>query len=238
MARRYRSSTPNEPSSLGGSHVENALELISKTCLASAAVQTHYTEGRDRTIAMLFPPEVIDKANAARDIIDPASNVISYEVEEDVQLTINYKEARTPAIQESAMRLQPTATKLLDHIKAVKAIYDRFEEVKAVLEWLNRNATPGAIRYYFPTAMLLCPKSPALLELQHVPSRFSQPLGVTLWIQAMKDASTTWTGSTMLPNDARPQGRDAMWLTFKGRRVLHPETGETFYYTKPMTFNL
>ena len=99
-------------------------------------------------------------------------------------------------------------------IEDVAAIHFQFEEVKGVLRWLNRNATPGAIRFYFPSVLKLCPTSLAFADLQHVPARYSNPQHIGSWIEPIKTAAATVAGSALLPTGVEPRPRSKMRLTF------------------------
>lgn len=238
MGRRgYMNRLPEQRSSIGDIHVEEAVTLINRTAMKAAAVMTSYTIARDDTLRMLFSDNVLMRAAAAKDIIEPMSVLDDYPVAQDVRLYVNFADSRYPTISDKALTPQPDLIQpLLTYVEQVKAIYHSYEQVKAVLRWLNRNATPGAIRYYWPTALTLCPKAPSLLELQHVPSRFTNPLDVGGWLQAFKDTAATMAGSAMLPSEAQPTHRKQMWLTFAQTTVqVGPGTS---YRTDGLQFNI
>lgn len=198
--------------SLTDSSVDTAIEMIRRTQRRAMTALTKYTPSREATIAMLFNPDTIQRATAARNIVMPAQWCPDYTIQ-GVQLEINYKEGRCLPINTSALDLQyQSISPLFNFIDEVKAIHMRYEEVKGVLRWFNRNATINAVRYYWPTAMQLCP-SP-FRELQALPTRHNTPPGIGDMLQAIRDSAATWAGAQMLPSDVAPRPRDKMQLTF------------------------
>lgn len=227
---------PEERSSLGDSHVEGAVIDINNTCASTVAVMARYTPTLDQTLHMLFPDDVYAKVAQVRGMIAPSTYTKRYDLGGGALLSIDYTSAWVLPIEDDMMRIDPSrASPLMHYVKEVRAIHTKFEEVKAMLRWLNRTATPGAIRYFWPTALKLCPQSPALLAQAAVPTRFHQPPDIGARLQMLKDAAATVTGSLMLPNDAKPAVRGTMWLTFIAEKV---HCGEVSYRTDQMIYNM
>jgi hypothetical protein len=236
--KRYFGSTPT-PSALGDSHLGTAIDIIDGLCQRTVAVMTEYSVSRDDTIRALFPPDVLERAMAARDLIEPNTHTIGYHIgsiSTVFELSIKYWEPRHyPPLNASAMVLQPTSAPLLAFIEEVRAIHEQFEELKAVLRWLNRNATPGAIRYYFPAVLALCPNSPPIMALQHVPTRYTQPKDINDWMQSIRDASAVYAGTQMLPSTAKGRDRGDMWLTFRSREL---QRGNVSFVSDSRVYNI
>lgn len=237
--RRQFLSAPrqDERMSIGDTHVESAIQALNKTCGATVATMTSYDVSFNDTLRMLFPDDTLERMAAVKGLVDTRSVRASYEVVDGVVLSMDFEDSRAhvPTISPAALKLQHgRIDPLLNYIANIQAIHNRFEEVKAVLRWLNRNATPGAVRYFFPAALKLCPSSPALAELQHVPSRYTTPPKIGDWSQAIKDAATTVVSSLLLPADAVPATVKVMWLTFP-KRSVHV-SGESSYSTDQMTY--
>lgn len=235
--RRNVTRTSDERSSIGDGYVDEAVAKLNLTCGAAVATMTRYTQSREETLPMLFRDDDLAKLEAVLGMVDPSMNQEGYIVQPDVILTVSYAGAKVPTIERGRLYLQPDRiAPLLSYIAEVKAIHDKFEEVKAVLRWFNRNATPGAIRYYWPTALELCRKAPAFDALQEVPTRYHNPPKISSWLQPIKDAAATVAGSLLLPGDARPRIRDKMWLTF-ATTTVHL-ANEVFYATDQMVYYL
>lgn len=240
MAWRRRSTgaagyrNEGDRAAIGDTHVDAAIASLGMAQQKAMGIMTKYTHTREQTIAMLFPDEIVAKANAVRSIVDPGGNYESYEIG-PVHLTINFTGCHTPTLMPSCLapypdRMQP----LLEHINQMAAIHYAYEEVKGVLRWLNRNATPGAIRYYWPSALKLCKDAPVWKDLQEVPTRFTNPPDIGDWLQSLKDSAATVAGMLLLPNDAKPAPRETLWVQFP---VTKRGAGNG-YKTDSVTYNL
>lgn len=242
MGRRYQPSNmptnwQEQRSSIGDIHVDKALGDLNKWCKSTVNALTHYNPTRMKTLHMLFNDDTVAKLSQVRGMVDPMTNIKAYAIQERVILTIDFEGELIPPVQSEFLDVYPDRiTPLLTYVEQVRAIHDRYEEAKAVLKWLNRNATPGAIRYYWPTAMKLTPKAKIWEDLQDVPSRYSEPTGIGDWLQALRDAAATVVNATLLPADAAPRAKGHMTLTFAPKKV---EVGATqSYQTDNMTYNV
>lgn len=239
MARRnrLRVANPEQRQSIGDAHVDSAVGHLKRTAQITAGVMASYQPTREATLSMLFRDDDIAKLKAVRGMVETANTVKSYTIVDGVDLSINFRDALVPAIEEDVMCMHPERiAPLLTFIAEVRAVHDRFEEVKGVLRWMNRNATPGAIRYYWPTAMKLCPQSRIWEDLQEVPTRYTTPEKIGDWSQSIKDAAATVAGAAMLPSEATPRDRGLMWLTFQSRTV--ELSARSNYETDMMVYNL
>jgi len=234
---RHVSSNPGERASIGDHYVTEACKAIDITCQKTVTVMTHWQHTRETTLPMLFDDHVIDKMHAVRGMVDHRSDNIQYPIADGATLTINFDGARLPAIRADMLRADRavTASGLLAHIAAIRAVHDRFEEVKGVLRWCNKHCTPGAIRYNFPQALKLCPTAPAFKDMDGVPTRHSNPANIGGWLQPIKDAASTLAQSAMLPDDIKPRDKGTMWLTFASKTV-HLSV-DAHYSTDIMTYN-
>ena len=226
-----------ERSSLGDSHVDKALGNINMLQAQSVSLRAKYAQTMAQTLPMFIPDDVLDKAAAAKPFIVPHREQETYPILSGVMLCCRFEGSPWITVSKDAMRINPARIQpLLTYIAQVKAVHDTFEEVKAVLKWLNRKATPGAIRYYWPTAMKLCPQSPAWSALPEVPTRFSQPAGIGEWLQPMRDAAATMAGAAFIPADTTVPVRGDMWLTL-GATAVH-RTPLSSYATDHRTYNM
>ena len=234
----------SERASLGDGPTEAAIVRLKQVQQKAVTTMTNFHGSRRGVIDMLFNPDTIRRANDCRGIITPATNTIAYNVLEPakVTLSVDFGGETTPAIQPEKMFLQQS---FYDHMMPfmieVERVHMQYEELKAVVRWLNRNATPGAIRYLFPQAMKLVPDSPIWKDLQQVPSRYSQPDDIAAWTQPIKDAANTFVAMALLPEEAKARTRErGMWLTFKPRKVhLDPvsDPNKMHYLTDDVIYN-
>lgn len=228
MGRRRFYRPPDTRSSLGDQHVQDACTRLTRDAQRTINLMTKYEATRERTLPMLFRDDDIAKLQAVRGMVDASRDTQAYMVGDHCYLWINYEDALLPTIEPSRLHIQPERIgPLLNHVAAVRAIHLQFEAVKYVLRWFNREATPGAIRYYWPTAMQLCPKATCWEGLQEVPTRFKEPDGLGMRMQMVRDSAATVATSLLLPSHAVPKNAGKMWLTFESYQPTHGELGWT-----------
>lgn len=87
-------------------------------------------------------------------------------------------------------RIRPT-------ISAMAAVHVSFNKVRAVVDWLNENATPGAARYYWPTICALLPADHVVQQLDG--QLYREPVGVSKIIPLMRETSAIVAGALLLP---------------------------------------
>lgn len=239
MARtRYfgsmRAPESSDRATIGDSTVSFASEAITRTQKLAVATLTDYPFDRERTLMEMFPADVLAKSRAVKGMVRPFTSIIAYKLN-GATLFIDYENSPVVALQPEAMEeFAPRATAMRAYIDAVLAVHLQYEEVKGVLRWLNRNATAGAIRFFWPTALKLCPNATCFASLQQVPSRYTTPEGVNDMMQAIRDSANTVVGSLMLPTKPLPP-HNTMWLTFGERKVT---LGDQHYITDSVTYNI
>lgn len=237
----------DERASLGDGCMESAIARLKNVQQKAVAMLTSFHGSLHSVVPTMFDADIIDRANAARGIVRAAANTIGYKVGPfqgmGVTLYLDYSDFRTPAIE--ADKLVPQTaffSTMTPFIEAVTSVHLQYEEIKAVLRWLNRNATPGAVRYLFPQAMKLVPDSPIWKDLQQVPSRYTQPDDIAAWTQAIKDAANTFAAMALLPEEAKARTRErGMWLTFRPSKVHLERVNDpnrTHYTTDEIVYNI
>lgn len=240
-----RSYNPDERASLGDYHVNEAITKINGIQQQAVALMTHYQPTREKTLSMLFHDTDIAKLQQVRGLVRTDTNIKTYEIgkseDHDIALSINYEGAFVPSIEPTALAIYPDRVRpLLDFTVAVKAEHRKYEELKGVLRWLNRTATPGAIRYFFPQAMKLVPTSPIWKDLQEVPSRYTTPPDYGTWAQVIRDAANTVAAMMLFPTDTHGRDRKQMWLTFKTVSVHldQSDPNKVHYKTDQVIYNI
>ncbi len=246
--RRRKQIVQGERSTLGDYQLAEGCNELNRMCQKTVAQMVDYKYSVPGLLRALFEDETMEKLRAVRGMIEPSRLIEGYLVgATDATLYIDFSDALVPTITPGTVRVNAErAAPLLQAIAEIKVIHEQFEVCKHVLRWLNKNATPGAIRYYFPGAMKLCPKSPVLMELQHTPVRFSNTPGVSDQLSLIREAGNTIASAVLLPKDATTKVRGKAWLTFAPyhlRRYFVDEphrdigVGPTFT-TDVITYNL
>ena len=211
---------PKEPASLGDVRVANACATINSMMIRAANLMVPYSPSREAVLPMLFADDTLIKLQAVRGMVDPAYTSCQYPIAADVDLQIKFTDAAVPTITPEFLCVQPErASPLLNAVEEIRAIYLQYEKVKHVLRWMNRNATAGAVRHYWPTVLQLCPNAPALKELTSTPTRFATPRNIGEMLQLIRDTSATMSASVMLPADATYRPYKELKLRFRTRTV-------------------
>ncbi len=212
--RRRKQIVEGARSTLGDYQLAEGCGELDRMCQKTVAQMVDYKYSVEGLLRALFEDETMDKLRAVRGMITPASGVEGYLVAPDATLFIHFADATVPTITPGTVRVNAErAAPLLKAIAEIKVIHEQFEVCKHVLRWLNKNATPGAMRYYFPGAMKLCPRSPVLMELQNSPVRFSTPIGISDQLSLIREAGNTIASAVLLPKDATTKVRGKAWLT-------------------------
>lgn len=221
---------------MGESHVEIALNNLNIQQQVAAAVTTAFPGDRQSVLHMLIPDDTYDKLRAVRGMVETGA-IKHYEIVPGVDLFVDFSSAPIPSFEPEAVQIQTNRVgPLMTFLNELQAVHERYEEVRGVLKWLNRHATPGAIRYYWPAAMKLVSTSPIWADLSEVPSRYSIPDLISEWSQNLKDSASTVTGMLLLPSDVYARKREKMWVTMKPKRV---HVGErSGYTTDTITYNI
>lgn len=220
-------------SSLTDSAVEYACSEINRKMQRAVRVLTRYDVSTADTVRMLFTDDQIERAQRALNLVRPESWTVSYPVNPYAYLSVNFDKINCLPLDPARRSFRADLISPLNaFISEVTAIVDQYNEVKETLRWFNRNATMGAIRYYWPTAMQLCPEQ--FRNYQEVPTRFNTPATISDRLQMIRDTAATWAGAQMLPEvDARQRG--TMWLTINQHKV--EREGVTFH-TDQAIFNI
>lgn len=210
-----------ERESIGDGEVHAACNRLTQLALRHANMAVPWKPEFTPTLQMIFPQATIDCAIAAKGIIQPRRSFETYEtIAAGVHLGIDYDDTHVPTIEEACYALQPSATRLLHTIEEIRGIYLKYEAVKYVLRWMNRNATPGAIRHYWPSALKLCPGSTALQEVAGGASRYSEPPEIGSMLQMIRDTAAVVAGAALMPDTLMARNRDKLWLTFVPCKIM------------------
>jgi hypothetical protein len=233
MARRNRLDI-GTPTALGASWRDAAIATIEQMAQRTYATLYSYTPSVDDTIRMLFTPDTIQKAMDAYGIVEALGSVRQYKLAEQATLGVNYDKSlmKCLPIKAANMVLQPSVEPLKAHIDELGAMRAKFAEAKHVVQWLDRYATLGAIRYYFPSVMQLIPQCPAVAQMQSLPSRHKEPDGISALLQPIRDAAATLAAAALLPAEAKIRNNTGLWLTFDAHRL---DTNTGLHYTTDAT---
>lgn len=206
--------------SIGDYYVDEAVTAIERNCNVEIAMFVPKLD-RQELIPMLFDDTGVERLKAAFHYAAPASVTQNYNLAPHLigHLGFSYEGlGMCPAekLTIHAGRWQP----FLATVQAVQDLRCKWGAVKHTLRWCNRFLTPGAIRNLWPSAMALCPLSPAMIEIQReAPVRYSQPLQLGEHLPLLRYTAGVVAASKMLPQDIEPRKREGVWLTLPAERA-------------------
>lgn len=225
---------------LGNTEMEQAINALNKKQQTAMNLLTHYKAPRKATVAMLFDPTTIEKATAARGIVEPDYGIKTYELNGIIQrlcsLRIDYEGLDCLPIKASRMERQPSIQPLIDHLDEMMKVYDAYEQVKATLRWMNLNCTTSSIRYYWPSIMQLAPRHSVFSGMEQPPKRFDTNPWMYKWMQVLRDTGNTVTAMALMPEDARPKEASRMMVSIHKRKVVINSNDGIDYHTDSMSF--
>jgi hypothetical protein len=205
MSRRKRIFPIKEYDTATGALIRNtmgrfrtvAIARCNKLTTDTVNVMTRF----DYTVAEVIPwfvkPEYRALLEKAYNLAETPSYVTA-SVPEDCDLHFQFQGIEMLTPSPACMIFDKTlGAPLADFIKEVRAIHADWAVVKYVVNWLDKFATPGAIRYYFPSIMALAPEWDGISE--DTAKRFVDPIGVAKMMPLFRDAASTVASAQLLP---------------------------------------
>lgn len=225
MSRRGRSTQVNRfqdgsRASIGDYYVDQAVNTLTKNCAVECAMFVPALD-RHKLIPMLFDDVGIERLRAALPFAAGCSMTQTYELNPHVNGTLGFNWDGLGIYP--AEKVRPHMDRYAPFITAlqeIQALRAKWGSVIHVLKWCNRNLTPGAIRNLWPSAMALCPDSPAMIEIKReAPVRYASPAQLGEYLPLLRYTAGVVAASKMLPSDMQPRKREGIWLTLAGETV-------------------
>ena len=126
--------------------VQNVEQLADR--VAAATVRLEFD--KEQLIHWLFKPDAVQKLCAVKGFVNPSSWRYSYLVQIGVNLSLDFQTSSIVTPMNSAWQPQPEAYPFIETVDKLRGIYHDFMKVMHVMNWMDANATPGAIRQYWP----------------------------------------------------------------------------------------
>ena len=135
-----------------------------------------------------FPADALAKLREALPLVDSATHRHTYPLKIEgilTRLSLELDGIGYPAPNETLFKLPP-GNLLYDAIIHIQKIVKQFNEVRMVINWMDKNASVGALRYYFPAILSLIPadKTP-LFEVNG--NVHKTPQGIADYIPLIRD---------------------------------------------------
>ena len=151
-------------------------------------------------IQWLFPAPVIQTMQAAYGSLFYSYPEGEYDVEDVGRVGISFHQLKmeVPAGRLLAPACGPNTDAVQQTIQDIRLTHIQFDCLRGVLEWLDKHATAGAIKYYFPSVAALIP---AIDSTFHRADgiRYKEPQGITAIVPEMRSAAALIASALLLP---------------------------------------
>lgn len=210
LAKRFEDGSR---ASIGDQYVEQACKRLDAACLAEANMfLPHFTA--DEIAPMIFRDEDLAALRAVHGKIAFEVGHFQYSLAPHADCTLGLR-FDMPAPARSILHWQNArAAPLFNTVQEARELVIKWNNVKWLLRWFNRNATIGAVRANWPSVLQLCPDSPAVAKLDGSPTRYTNPQGLTPLLPLIRSTATTAATMEMIPHDAGPRQHATAWLIF------------------------
>jgi hypothetical protein len=194
-----------------------------------AMVRPEFT--MSEVISSLFDKDVLSLLQIAAAVARDNNTSAKYILDE-ATVTIVFDRDYPPMLAPAQSQVLPQHpnSPLMQAIDAVRAIHFEFGAVAHVCEWLNYNATPAAIRYYWPTMAALVPGGLDTLP-EGVPHKFTDVPGIADYLPLIKQTAGSVAAALLCPQ--APFKREGIPFTVNsalaGGNVAYHVAGREYY---------
>lgn len=221
MARRKRVPVNRHEdgsrASIGDFDVDQACNTLNTAAQRECAMYLDEFRAGD-ILNWFFEEETLRRLRLVKDLVPVTQNLQDYVLLPHARMVIDFKELTVPTILPTAYK--PDLTKCQPIIAAAEKaleIQSKYARVKHLLRWFNRNATPGAIRAYWPAVLTLCPDSPSMRALMNaVPTRYDTPRGIGVLLPLIRETASTVAAMELIPADIQKRPRNDVWFSLDG----------------------
>ena len=196
--------------SIGDGYVEEACGKLNLTAQRECNMYLEHFEAAN-ILNWFFDEELLRQLRLIHGLIPIDEHMEGYALHENVRLFINYKHLNVPTILPVSFtpdfeRCRP----IMAAAQLAQEIHRKYARVRHVLRSFNRNATPGAVRAYWPAVLALCPKAPVLQDMMDkAPTRYDTPRDIGRMLPLVRETACTVAGMEMIPADATGRDRGA-----------------------------
>ena len=216
--RRPRSAPPN--GSLTSYQKQTALHKVKTLEKAMVSTMVPLNFDLQAICNWCFPADALAKLREALPLVDSATHRHTYPIKIEgilTRLSLELDGIGYPALNETLFKLPP-GNLLYDAIIHMQKIVKQFNEVRMVINWMDKNASVGALRYYFPAILSLIPAdNTPLFEVNG--NVHKTPQGIADYIPLIRDRVSPLIVSALLlpdpPYTATPQETVNVWFNYE-----------------------
>jgi hypothetical protein len=201
--------------SIGDQEVTNAVVRINEVMKAEIAMNIEKEFTAMHCLNMFFPDDLQARLMAVRHCVTPQSQIGLYPIGGDKMATcVNWTKTGIPTPSPDAMQPHHDRMDLFfSAIDTIRAARIKYGKVVYLLRWFNQNATPAAVRNFWPSALALVPGSKFAVDNAEAPSRYSSPQGIGKLLPLLRETSGTVAGMQLIPRDFAGRKQNQVWLT-------------------------
>jgi hypothetical protein len=214
--------TDGQRASIGDQEVANAVLRIHGVMKAEIAMNIEKEFTAMHCLNMFFPDDLQDRLMAVRHCMTPASHVGIYQIGGvGTHVHVNWIKTGIPTPSPDVMRPHHDRMDLFfSAIDTISAARIKYGKVVHLLRWFNQNATPAAVRNFWPSALALVPGSKFAVDNAEAPSRYSSPQGIGQLLPLLRETSGTVAGMQLIPRDFAGRKQNQVWLTMTPTNII------------------
>jgi hypothetical protein len=224
MSRRGRVSTnrhvDGSRDSIGQGTVDAAVSRINLHMHTEIAMYVDQGFTAMDTMHMLFRDDLAAKLSAVAHAVHPRSWVGTYHLNDNIFLGTDWTKTGIPTPSAEVMdRHHDRMDQLFSAMETIRITRLKYGKVVYLLRWLNANATPGAVRNYWPSVLALTAGSSFATDNADAPDRYSAPRNIGSMLELLRETAGTVAGMQLIPSTMEPRDRDEVWLTYPGTSI-------------------
>lgn len=207
MARR-RKGEPEIPTALLQGQTDFAKRKITLLEAAEIDVMCERPFKQLELLRMLFPLDVVEHMFKANQYLERGySNRVSYSGKalsngQVANWWIDFNEVPCAPINDKTWAPHEDE-RLGEWVLKAHAIVAKWNNVRNVFDFLNVRGTVGHMRHYFPSVLALLPPGEQSTPIHQTDGKlFRERDGMGMWVEAIRTAAATVTGSLLLPTQA------------------------------------
>lgn len=159
----------------------------------------------EQVVPMFIPEDIRQLLRDALPYVEADNNYKSYPLGAGVSVRVaRWADLGLCAPKEQAVKVDETLTiPLIELGVAVRKIAFQWAKVRHVLEWMDVNATPAAIRYYWPAVMSLIPPEFNKIEGE-LSDRHRTPTGINQLMPLIRETAGIVASGLLIPETEKP----------------------------------
>lgn len=222
MARR-RSSTPGVKSALGYGFTLASGKI---NTLRTAQIRTMITDGEkftpEQVVNWMIPAHIQDILRAALPYVEAGGNYSLYHLCDGVKVRVqDWDNLGIGVPKVAAVEVDKvSAAPLIAISQRIKELAAQWAMVSHVLEWLDKNATAGAIRYYWPAVMSLIPPENSGKIAIDLSDRHREPIGISKLIPMIRETAGIVASGLLLADKDIPARANLLQLAIPEHTVI------------------